>query len=156
MIKQIRRNFEKYGLNRWNELLRDKKVLERLYGFELLMTPYTIAHLKLALLLENLGYRFQDKERLNIYLTNALEEGVKKSEVLFGKYISEEANKAAAVKTEIPIYVVLGNPPYSGHSENKNPEWPGISSRSQGTPAEPRGLQGTPGQTMGPMGTGEL
>ena len=120
VIKQIRRNFEKYGVNRWNELLRDKKVLERLYGFELLMTPYTIAHLKLALLLENLDYRFQDKERLNIYLTNALEEGVKKSEVLLGKYISEEANKAAAVKTEIPIYVVLGNPSYSGHSENKN------------------------------------
>ncbi|MDJ0578497.1 N-6 DNA methylase [Crocosphaera sp.] len=118
VIKQIRRNFEKYGVNRWNELLRDKKVLQRLYGFELLMTPYTIAHLKLALLLENLGYRFKDKERLNIYLTNALEEGVKKSEVLLGKYISEEANKAAAVKTEIPIYVVLGNPPYSGRSQN--------------------------------------
>ncbi len=122
VIKQIYFNFQKYGVNRWNELLRDKKVLQRLYGFELLMTPYTIAHLKLALLLETLGYRFEDKERLNIYLTNALEEGVKKSEVLLGKYISEEANKAAAVKTEIPIYVVLGNPPYSGHSENKN-DW---------------------------------
>lgn len=120
VIKQIYFNFEKYGVNRWNELLRDKKVLERLYGFELLMTPYTIAHLKLVLLLETLGYRFAEKERLNIYLTNTLEEGVKKSELLLGKYISEEANKAAAVKTEIPIYVVLGNPPYSGHSANKN------------------------------------
>ncbi|GBF82607.1 adenine specific DNA methyltransferase [Aphanothece sacrum FPU1] len=118
VIKQIYFNFEKYGVNRWNELLRDKKVLERLYGFELLMTPYTIAHLKLVLLLETLGYRFAEKERLNIYLTNTLEEGVKKSEVLLGKYISEEANKAAAVKTEIPIYVVLGNPPYSVSSQN--------------------------------------
>ena len=57
VIKQIRRNFEKYGINKWNEFLIDKKVLQRLYSFELLMTPYTIAHLKLALLLENLGYR---------------------------------------------------------------------------------------------------
>ncbi|MFN5891119.1 MAG: type ISP restriction/modification enzyme, partial [Dolichospermum sp.] len=35
---------------------------------------------------------------------------------------SAEANQAAAIKTEIPIHVVVGNPPYSGHSENKN-EW---------------------------------
>ncbi|MEY2912942.1 MAG: hypothetical protein RLZZ184_2251, partial [Cyanobacteriota bacterium] len=47
----------------------------------------------------------------------ALNEGVKKSELILGQYISAEA-----IKTEIPIDVVLGNPPYSGHSENKN-EW---------------------------------
>ena len=122
VIKQIYFNFEKYGVNRWNQLFRDKQVLKRLYGFELLMTPYTIAHLKLGLLLENLGYEFQEKERLNIFLTNALNEGVKKSELILGQYISAEANQAAAIKTEIPIHVVLGNPPYSGHSENKN-EW---------------------------------
>ncbi|MFM6012944.1 MAG: N-6 DNA methylase, partial [Dolichospermum sp.] len=122
VIKQIYFNFEKYGVNRWNQLFREKQVLKRLYGFELLMTPYTIAHLKLGLLLENLGYEFQEKERLNIFLTNALNEGVKKSELILGQYISAEANQAAAIKTEIPIHVVLGNPPYSGHSENKN-EW---------------------------------
>ncbi|MDB9312342.1 N-6 DNA methylase [Spirulina sp. CS-785/01] len=121
VIKQIRANFEKYGVNRWNLLFRDNKVLSRLYGFELLMTPYTIAHLKLGLLLERLGYEFADKERLKIYLSNALDEGKKKSEMLLGKYISEEANQAADVKNEIPIYVVLGNPPYSGHSENFSP-----------------------------------
>ncbi|MFM6826770.1 MAG: type ISP restriction/modification enzyme, partial [Dolichospermum sp.] len=122
VIKQIYFNFEKYGVNRWNQLFREKQVLKRLYGFELLMTPYTIAHLKLGLLLENLGYEFEGKERLNIFLTNALNEGVKKSELILGQYISAEANQAAAIKTEIPIHVVLGNPPYSGHSENKN-EW---------------------------------
>lgn len=42
------------------------------------MTPYTIAHLKLGLLLKTLGYRFQEKERLNIFLTNSLDEGIKK------------------------------------------------------------------------------
>ncbi len=122
VIKQIYANFSKYGVHNWHKLLREKQVLNRLYGFELLMTPYTIAHLKLGLLLETLGYRFEDNERLNIFLTNTLEEGVKKSEFLLGKYIAEEANKAAKVKSEILIDVVLGNPPYSGHSENKN-DW---------------------------------
>jgi len=118
VIKQIYRNVEKYGINRWNTFLRDAKLLKRLYGFELLMTPYTIAHLKLGLLLESLGYQFQPEERLKIYLTNALEEGVKQSELLLSKFIAEEANQARAVKAEIPIIVVLGNPPYSVSSQN--------------------------------------
>ncbi|MDJ0520074.1 MAG: N-6 DNA methylase, partial [Trichodesmium sp. MO_231.B1] len=118
VIKQIYFNFEKYGANRWNELLRDSQVLRRLYGFELLMTPYAIAHLKLRLLLETLGYRFEERERLNIFLTNALDEGIKKSSLLLAEYISEEANQAAKVKEEKPIFVVLGNPPYSVSSQN--------------------------------------
>lgn len=119
IIKQIYENFNQYGVRNWHELLKQKKVLERLFGFELLMTPYTIAHLKLDLLLKTLGYRFEDKERLNIFLTNSLDEGIKKSELLFSEYISQEANQAAAVKTQIPINVVIGNPPYAGHSANK-------------------------------------
>jgi predicted helicase len=38
---------------------------------------------------------------------------------LFAQWIAEEANAANRVKTELPILVVLGNPPYSGHSENR-------------------------------------
>ena len=118
VIKQVYRNFEKYGTNHWNPLLRDTKLLERLFGFELLMTPYAIAHLKLGLLLENLfHYQFQENERLNIYLTNALEEGVKQSELIVAEFIAEEAMKAAEIKSK-PIIVVLGNPPYSVSSQN--------------------------------------
>jgi hypothetical protein len=42
---------------------------------------------------------------------------------MFGieKQIAEEANAARSIKTDLPIMVVLGNPPYSGHSANKNP-----------------------------------
>jgi predicted helicase len=118
VIKQVYRNFEKYGTNNWNPLLRDTKLIERLFGFELLMTPYAIAHLKLGLLLENLfGYQFQEHERLNIYLTNALEEGVKQSELIVAEFIAEEAMKATEIKSQ-PIIVVLGNPPYSVSSQN--------------------------------------
>ena len=103
----------------WNDYVSEK-LLPRIFGFELLMAPYAIAHLKLGLLLQETGYQFQTDQRLGIYLTNTLEEAFKKSEQLagFNEYIVEEANAAAEIKKEKPIMVVLGNPPYSGISAN--------------------------------------
>jgi predicted helicase len=49
-------------------------LLPRLHGFELLMAPYVIAHLKLGLKLSETGYDFKADERLHIYLTNTLEQ----------------------------------------------------------------------------------
>jgi type I restriction-modification system DNA methylase subunit len=121
VIKQIYRNIEQLGMaDQWSKYVKDYNLLDRLFGFELLMTPYTIAHLKLGLLLNSLGYQLKPKERLGIYLTNALDKGVKKSELIIGKIISDEGNKAADIKENLPILVVLGNPPYSGHSANQN------------------------------------
>jgi predicted helicase len=107
----------------WNDYVADK-LLPRIFGFELLMAPYAIAHLKLGLLLQETGYQFKSDQRLGIYLTNPLEKAFKKSEQLagFNEYIVDEANAAARVKKDEPIMVVLGNPPYSGHSANKG-EW---------------------------------
>ncbi len=122
VIQQIHDNFLKYGVDQWDLLFKDRKVLERLFGFELLMTPYTIANLKLQLCLEKLKYIFTENQRLNIFLTNTLDEGIKKSEFLLSEYIAQEANSAAEVKKNTLIHVVIGNPPYSGHSANKN-DW---------------------------------
>jgi predicted helicase len=105
------------GAGQWADYAR-QQLLPRLFGFELLMAPYTIAHLKLALELQHLGA--PPNERLRIYLTNALEPAVKPSELLLGEFITREANEAAEVKREKPILVVLGNPPYSGHSANRS------------------------------------
>ena len=120
VIKQIRDNFAKYGVDRRNNFLRDAELLQRIFGFELLMTPYTIAHLKLGLLLGDLGYKFASEERLKVYLTNALEESIKQGDLIPGitQIIAEESSQAAKVKTEIPVTVVLGNPPYSVSSQN--------------------------------------
>ncbi|MCL0091877.1 N-6 DNA methylase [Dehalococcoidales bacterium] len=104
----------------WNDYVAEK-LLPRIFGFELLMAPYAVAHLKLGLLLQETGYQFKSDQRLGIYLTNTLEEAIKYSEVLFVQWITEEANAAAQIKKEKPIMVVLGNPPYSGHSVNKGP-----------------------------------
>jgi predicted helicase len=101
----------------WNNYVAEK-LLPRIFGFELLMAPYAVAHLKLGLLLQETGYEFQSDQRLGIYLTNTLEEAIKRAETLFARWISEEANAAAEIKKEKPIMVVLGNPPYSGISAN--------------------------------------
>jgi predicted helicase len=101
----------------WDNYVAEK-LLPRIFGFELLMAPYAVAHLKLGLLLQETGYQFQTDQRLGIYLTNTLEEAIKHSETLFARWITEEANAAAQIKKEKPIMVVLGNPPYSGISAN--------------------------------------
>jgi predicted helicase len=95
-------------------------LLNRLFGFELLMAPYAIAHLKLGLELQETGYKFGSDQRLGIYLTNTLEEAAKKGEKLFAKWISDEASEAAEIKRDRPILAILGNPPYSGHSANRS------------------------------------
>jgi len=95
-------------------------LLNRIFGFELLMAPYAVAHLKLGMELQETGYTFGSDQRLGIYLTNTLEEAAKKSEQIFAKWISDEADSATEIKKEREIMVVLGNPPYSGHSANRS------------------------------------
>ncbi|MFN4878142.1 MAG: N-6 DNA methylase, partial [Aphanizomenon sp.] len=120
VIKQICDNVAKFDIRQWHNFLRGARLLNRLFGFELLMTPYTIAHLKLGLLLGDLGYKFVPEERLKVYLTNALEAGIKEGDLIPGitQIIAEESSQAGKVKTEIPVMVVLGNPPYSVSSQN--------------------------------------
>ena len=98
-------------------------LLNRLFGFEVLMAPYAVAHLKLGMKLQETGYQFASDQRLGIYLTNSLEEAAKKSEKLFAQWISDEANAAANIKRDKPIMVVIGNPPYSNFGRMNRGEW---------------------------------
>lgn len=118
----------------WPGFVREH-LLPRLYGFELLMAPYAVAHLKLGMQLagqdldeaqrEKWHYDFASDDRLGIYLTNTLEEAEQQIEGLFGpmKSIAEEANAAGKVKRDLPIMVVLGNPPYSNFGMMNKGEW---------------------------------
>lgn len=86
-----------------------------------MIAPYVVSHLKLGLLLKTLDAPLEGRdERLHVFLTNTLEEGVTRAEQLvgLGHYIADEASDAAFVKKQQDIMVVLGNPPYSGHSAN--------------------------------------
>ncbi len=115
--------YESFKDNRgmWSSYV-SQHLLPRLFGFELLMAPYAVAHLKLGLQLAETGYDFKDNERLGVYLTNTLEEGFEGSKLPFVEWLVEEATAAGNIKHDFPVMVVLGNPPYSGHSANKG-QW---------------------------------
>lgn len=153
IIDRIRAEFgERNDAGMWPAYVREQ-LIPRLFGFELLVAPYSVAHLKLGMQLaaqdlpepdrSTWAYTPAEDTRLGIYLTNTLEEAVKKSELLLGSFISEEANAAADIKRSLPILVVLGNPPYSGHSPNKGP-WITklISDYAEERPGVPKPAQG--------------
>ena len=132
VVDHIREQFKQQrNAGQWSGFVKDY-LLPRLFGFELLMAPYAVAHLKLGMQLagqdlteaqrQTWAYNFSGDERVNVFLTNTLEEAERKVETLFGPFriITEEAKAAARVKQEMPVLVVLGNPPYSGHSANRS------------------------------------
>jgi hypothetical protein len=132
VIEQIRERFEKkHQAGLWSAYVHEH-LLPRLFGFELLMAPYAVAHFKLGLELsgrhlpelwrETWAYHFQGNERINIFLTNTLE-GIEHVTHQAGPLaaLTKEANEASAVKRHRPVLVVLGNPPYSNFGrQNRN------------------------------------
>ncbi len=116
VVKQIHNKFKgQQGL--WSNYVEDH-LIPRLNGFEILMASYSMAHLKLEMLLDETGYKPKKEDRLNIYLTNSLEEHHPDTGTLFASWLSREANEANRIKRDNPVMVVLGNPPYSGISTN--------------------------------------
>ena len=99
-----------------------ENLIPRLNGFELLMAPYTMAHIKLDRVLADTGYEHNTDKRFNIFLTNSLEKAKDLGGSLFDILLGAEANAANAVKRDCPVMVVMGNPPYSGISQN-NGKW---------------------------------
>jgi predicted helicase len=107
----------------WNEYV-PKHLLTRLYGYELQMAPYAIAHLKIALKLYETGYSFTADGRVRVYLTNSLEPAQDSS----GKFsfsmpaLAQEAEAVSAIKLGHRFTLVVGNPPYSNFGQlNKTP-----------------------------------
>ncbi len=109
----------------WNEYV-PKHLLPRLYGYELMMAPYAIAHMKIGLKLHETGYRFGSDERARIYLTNALEPASdEKAQLTFADFapaLAHEAQAVNTVKRNQRFTVVIGNPPYANYSANLSPQ----------------------------------
>jgi hypothetical protein len=107
----------------WNDYV-PRHLLPRLHAFELMMAPYAIAHMKIGLKLAETGYRFGTEERARIYLTNALEPWVKQLPLIGFDALAHEAAAVNEIKRYKRFSVVIGNPPYSGHSSNpaRNPD----------------------------------
>jgi len=109
----------------WPKYVKEH-LLPRIFGFECMMAPYTIAHLKLDMLINLRGTdikQLKKDDRVNIYLTNSLIEDDIETKHLFAQEIAEEANKANKIKHSAPVMVMLGNPPYAVSSNNKGKEF---------------------------------
>ncbi|MBU8891592.1 MAG: N-6 DNA methylase [Bacteroidales bacterium] len=121
VVKHIYNNKFKAMQGAWSGYVEDH-LIPRLNGFELLMASYSMAHLKLDMLLAETRYKAKNDQRFNIFLTNSLEEHHPDSGTLFAGWLSSEANEANKIKRDTPVMCVIGNPPYSGESLNKG-EW---------------------------------
>lgn len=111
------------GAGIWSKYV-ETDLIPRLHGFELLMASYAMCHLKLDMELKATGYTpSASPPRASVYLTNSLEEGEPPQPVLMlEKWLADEAREANRIKTEKPIMCIIGNPPYSGISQN-NGRW---------------------------------
>ena len=112
----------KYGGGGKEEFIRGH-ILKDFYALELMVAPYAVGHLKMSFLLEELGHRLADDERVPFYLTNTLDWEELEQSLLPGlSALAEESRLAGTVKKQTPILCILGNPPYSGHSSNQG-DW---------------------------------
>ena len=117
VVNQI---YDRYRDNQgiWQQYV-EQHLLPRLNGFEILMASYAVAHIKLDMLLAETGYQHNTDKRLHVYLTNSLEESNNEPRTLFAQWLSREATEANVIKRDYPVMVMIGNPPYSGESQNK-------------------------------------
>lgn len=134
VVNQI---YDRYRDNQgiWQQYV-EQHLLPRLNGFEILMASYAVAHIKLDILLGQTGYQHQTDKRLHVYLTNSLEESNNEPRTLFAQWLSREATEANVIKRDSPVMVMIGNPPYSGESQNKG-KW--IMSLMESYKKEPGG-----------------
>ena len=114
---------EEYGTGsiQWQKFVREN-LLKRLYGFEIQMASYTVAHIKVDMVLRRTKYKIKDTDRFCICLTDSLRRCIKKGESNTGYWISKEQEEANRIKAQRPIMVLIGNPPYNGESKNKGVE----------------------------------
>jgi predicted helicase len=120
-VRNIYQKFEN-NAGMWNDYVQNH-LIPRLNGFEIMMSPYTMAHLKIETILQEFGYNTNNNNRLQIYLTDSLENPKQNvQQIPFAQWLNNEASEAAKIKNNAPVMVILGNPPYSGESQNKG-EW---------------------------------
>lgn len=109
-----------------NYIQQENGLLSRLIGFEIMMTSYVVAHLKIRRTIdETLGHLPSVHLPTNIFLTNTLappmsdvERGEQLSLFDFSAAITDEAYHADTWKSRRPIKVIIGNPPYLAASTN--------------------------------------
>ena len=109
-IRRARQSFlEFHTKDEWPQHLRNH-VLPSMHAFELMLAPYAIAHLKVALELHDLG---AGENKMQILLTDTLDHAPR--EIRFEPMsdpIAEEGERAANLKEHERFTITIGNPPY--------------------------------------------
>ncbi|WP_302272168.1 type ISP restriction/modification enzyme [Brachyspira aalborgi] len=122
MLGAIERAFENAKQNGiagvWENIVSDF-ILKRLYGFEFLIVPYVLAHFRIHEYLKDLNYDYKKKDRLQLYLTNTLDNSAGGQVKMFPQ-MQAESDNTYKIKNEEPILVIMGNPPYNNKSEEIN------------------------------------
>jgi hypothetical protein len=91
-------------------------LIRNLYGFEIMVGPYAVAELRVSRTLRDWGGQLP-KDGTHVYLTDTLESPHAKPPQLplFLRPIADQHAKALKVKSDVPVIVCLGNPPYDRH-----------------------------------------
>ena len=95
-------------------------ILNEFYGFEILISPYIFAHIKLSIVLSQWFYEMNHIERIPVYLTNTLEPSESHGLIPFMRELNEESRAANEIKQNKKVLVLMSNPPYHGTSANKS------------------------------------
>ncbi len=119
VLRRISRNLGEQGLGALAGAKVRKAATERVFGFEIMPAPFVVSHLQVGLTMQNLGAPLaQDgSERAAVFLTNALTgwaATAPPAQLEAFPELSDERDLAESVKQDIPILVIIGNPPYNG------------------------------------------
>lgn len=95
------------------------RLIKNLYGFEILIAPYLVSHIKLSTILRQMNVALDEDERFQFFLTNTLDLMRKKEEsrLPIEIVLDKESEEADKIKKESDIFVVLGNPPYESKGD---------------------------------------
>ncbi len=119
LLETYKECLQEVDLSLQNIFIREK-LLKNFFGFEYLIAPYAVAHIKLIQFLKENNYNFSKTDRIPVFLTDTLDDTKYKDVGLF-PYLSDEGKIANRIKMEDKIQIILGNPPYSNYSKNNKP-----------------------------------
>ena len=119
VLRRISLNLGEQGLGALAGAEVRRAATERVFGFEIMPAPFVVSHLQVGLTMQNLGAPLaQDgSERTAVFLTNALTgwaATAPPAQLEAFPELSDERDLAESVKQDIPILVIIGNPPYNG------------------------------------------
>jgi type I restriction-modification system DNA methylase subunit len=110
----------RYCGGRGTEVADMERVLRALRGLEVMVAPYAICHLRLALTIHSLLKADRGDQAVHVHLADTLEPAVDPPPALFKESaaLAREAIAAKQVKEEKAWTLVIGNPPYKNNSDH--------------------------------------